>query len=94
MAVERRFQAVTMVLAAAGLTHERRALRLRVADLQAHPGDGALTLEFRLMAGAFATTVLRELLDVTGEALTMLEIIDHEVAREIRFARPPSAPSM
>ncbi len=67
MAVERRFQAVTMVLAAAGLTHERRALRLRVADLQAHPGDGALTLEFRLMAGAFATTVLRELLDVTGE---------------------------
>jgi tRNA pseudouridine13 synthase len=55
------------VLAAAGLTHERRALRLRVADLQAHPGDGALTLEFRLMAGAFATTVLRELLDVTGE---------------------------
>jgi tRNA pseudouridine13 synthase len=66
--VERRFEAVTMALARAGLAHERRALRLRVADLQAHAEDAALALEFRLTAGAFATTVLRELLDVTGES--------------------------
>ena len=65
--VEQRFETVTMALAGAGLTHERRALRLRVTDLQAHAQDAALTLEFRLTAGAFATTVLRELLDVTEE---------------------------
>ncbi len=65
--VERRFETVGMALAGAGLEQERRALRLRVADLQAHAEGDALTLEFRLAAGAFATTVLRELLDVTGE---------------------------
>ena len=65
--VERRLETVTMALAGAGLAHERRALRLRVADLQAHVQDTALTLEFRLTAGGFATTVLRELLNVTGE---------------------------
>ncbi len=66
--VGRRFETVTMALAGAGLEQERRALRLRVADLQVQAGDGVLTLGFRLTAGAFATTVLRELLDVTGEA--------------------------
>jgi tRNA pseudouridine13 synthase len=53
-------------LARAGLVQERRALRLRVADL-AHEweGDGSLVVEFRLPAGAFATVVMREL---SGEA--------------------------
>lgn len=47
-----------------GLSQERRALRLHAAGL-AHewlPGP-ALSLEFRLGAGAFATTLLRELCD-------------------------------
>jgi tRNA pseudouridine13 synthase len=53
-------------LARAGLVQQRRALRLRVEGL-AHEweGAGALVVEFRLPAGAFATVVLREL---CGEA--------------------------
>lgn len=44
-----------------GLEAQRRALRLRVADLAwAWQGD-ALVLEFGLAAGAFATSALREL---------------------------------
>ncbi|MBK1722822.1 tRNA pseudouridine(13) synthase TruD [Thiocystis violacea] len=49
-------------LARAGLTQERRALRLRVDDLTATESDAGLILELRLPAGAYATTVLRELL--------------------------------
>ena len=41
---------------------QRRALRLRVADLQARKVEGGLAVEFRLTRGAFATVVLRELL--------------------------------
>jgi len=49
-------------LAGAGLSQQRRALRLRVHDLlHEWEADGALVLEFRLPAGAFATVVLREL---------------------------------
>lgn len=48
-------------LARAGLRQERRALRLPVADLAwTWPGADILELEFRLPAGAFATSVLRE----------------------------------
>lgn len=51
-------------LESAGLAQERRALRLRVAELR-HEWESAdaLVLEFRLAAGAFATAVLRELCD-------------------------------
>lgn len=51
-------------LAAAGLTQERRALRLMVeaATLECLDTRTAV-LNFRLPAGAYATTVLRELLD-------------------------------
>ncbi len=45
-----------------GLKQERRALRLRVAELEYAGGEGALDLTFRLPAGAFATTAIRELL--------------------------------
>lgn len=46
----------------AGLEAARRALRLRVQDLAWHQSDlTSLTLRFRLTAGAYATTVLREL---------------------------------
>jgi tRNA pseudouridine13 synthase len=53
-------------LARAGLVQQRRALRLAVEGL-AHEweSDGALVVELRLPAGAFATVVLREL---SGEA--------------------------
>jgi len=46
----------------AGLSQERRALRLRVAGMQ-HEWEAVdcLVLEFQLAAGAFATAVLREL---------------------------------
>jgi tRNA pseudouridine13 synthase len=48
----------------AGLNQERRALRLCAEDLVHHwEPDGNLVLEFGLGAGAFATTVLRELCD-------------------------------
>lgn len=47
-----------------GLAQERRALRLRVAELvTAWTAEGDLTLDFRLPQGAFATAVLRELCD-------------------------------
>lgn len=51
-------------LAAAGLTQERRALRLGVADATLEcPEARIAVLDFRLPAGAYATTVLRELVD-------------------------------
>jgi tRNA pseudouridine13 synthase len=50
-------------LANFGLEQERRALRLRVQDLGwVWLEDGDLQLDFRLPAGSFATTLLRELL--------------------------------
>lgn len=49
-------------LAAFGLEHERRALRLRVEQLEAECSEERLTLHFALTAGSYATSVLRELL--------------------------------
>ena len=51
-------------LEAAGLEQGRRALRLRVRNLDWSLADDALELSFDLPAGAYATAVLRELLDV------------------------------
>lgn len=51
-------------LAAAGLEQERRALRLRVRDLTWSIAGDLLELSFGLPAGAYATAVLRELVDV------------------------------
>jgi len=52
----------------AGLEQERRALRLAVPDLAwtLDTEAGTLTLEFTLLAGAYATTVLREIVDCSG----------------------------
>ncbi len=48
-------------LAAAGLEQERRALRLMVRDATLEWSEpGVAVLDFRLPAGAYATTVLRE----------------------------------
>ena len=48
-----------------GLEQERRSLRLRVSDLQWSQADGNVRLQFRLPRGAFATTVLHELIGGT-----------------------------
>ncbi|MBO9663532.1 tRNA pseudouridine(13) synthase TruD [Dokdonella sp.] len=46
------------------LSQQRRALRLRAEELRSSwEADDALVLDFRLPAGAFATTVVRELCD-------------------------------
>ena len=44
----------------------RRSLRLRVADLQWQLAEESLTLSFALSRGAFATSVLREIADVSN----------------------------
>ncbi|MDX1527971.1 MAG: tRNA pseudouridine(13) synthase TruD [Gammaproteobacteria bacterium] len=59
---------LTSGLEAAGLKADRRALRLRVDDLTCETyGQDALTVEFALRPGAYATMVLRELLQI-GDA--------------------------
>lgn len=50
-------------LATFGLEQERRALRLPARDLTAHFTDDGLELAFELSAGAYATVLLRELVD-------------------------------
>ena len=53
----------------AGLKQERRALRLRPAELAWRwHDDGALELRFALPPGCYATTVLRELGDIADAA--------------------------
>ena len=52
-------------LEAAGLSQERRALRVRVGDAGwTWPGDGTLELRFALAPGAYATGLLAELGEV------------------------------
>jgi tRNA pseudouridine13 synthase len=63
------FAAVTTALEAAGLQQERRALRLKVEALAADL-DEDLELTFRLGSGAFATAVLRELVDADVAGVT------------------------
>jgi tRNA pseudouridine13 synthase len=62
-AVAARYPDFAAGLAEAGLDQERRALRVRVRDLEWRLDDGALELAFGLPAGSYATAVLRELLD-------------------------------
>lgn len=53
---------------AAGMTQERRSLRLRVAELECVVESDAVVLRFRLTRGSFATAVLRELIETPGTA--------------------------
>lgn len=54
-------------LDAAGLKQERRALRLVPENLQIQPaGEEELVVEFSLPTGAFATSVLREMVSAPG----------------------------
>lgn len=62
--VAARFSEFADGLAAAGLEQERRALRLRVRDLAWSIEGDVLELSFGLPAGAYATAVLRELVEV------------------------------
>ncbi len=57
----------TLVAAAkaCGFRGERRALRIPLAELEWSLGAGALTLSFSLPPGAYATSVLRELMKVS-----------------------------
>lgn len=62
--VAARFPQWVAGLAGAGLRQERRPLRLAVEGLSAEPVDAdGLLLDFALPAGAYATAVLRELVD-------------------------------
>lgn len=55
-------------LAAEGLRHERRALRVPVRDLAWTLAPGELTVAFGLPRGAFATAILCELLELDDDA--------------------------
>lgn len=59
--VAARYPQFTSGLARNGLRHERRPLRVQVADMTADLQGEVLTLRFRLVRGAYATAVLREL---------------------------------
>jgi len=61
-AVLQNFQELTEVLNAQRVRSGRRALRLYPADLQWKFTEGDLRLSFELPAGAYATTVLREIM--------------------------------
>ncbi len=63
------FQEITQGLEKAGLSQERRALRVMAKDLQyAQEEAGVWLVSFELPPGAFATSVLRELCIVTNSA--------------------------
>jgi tRNA pseudouridine13 synthase len=66
--VAREFAAVADLLAAQGLSHERRALRCAVRELSVERDANTLTLSFSLGRGQFATAVLRELCEFEGIA--------------------------
>ena len=54
----------------AGVEASRRALRLRPAGLAWEFDDDSLVLEFELPAGAYATSVLRELVTLLPEPIS------------------------
>ena len=62
-AVAARFSQECALVEQAGMEQERRALRLAVRELQWHRDDIGIALSFRLTRGAFATVVLREIVD-------------------------------
>lgn len=68
-AIAAQFPEALSVIHAEGMKPERRALRIRVRDLEHEYSDDTLRLRFSLSAGSFATTVLREIIAgaATGE---------------------------
>ena len=66
--VAARFPEALSVIRAERMNPERRALRLRVQDLEHEYTGDVLRLRFALSSGSFATTVLREIIAAgTGE---------------------------
>jgi tRNA pseudouridine13 synthase len=64
------FGAACELVMRAGMDQERRSLRLAVRDLRWRREAGAadaITLEFRLTRGAYATTVLREIFSLDAD---------------------------
>jgi tRNA pseudouridine13 synthase len=61
LAVSRELSVVADLLAAEGLSQERRALRCAIRDLSAEREASILTLSFSLGRGQFATAVVREI---------------------------------
>jgi len=62
-------EGLTERLARFGVDNQRRALRLHVMDLvREWPEEGSLRLSFALPSGAFATSVLRELVQLRESA--------------------------
>jgi tRNA pseudouridine13 synthase len=66
--VAARHPELTAGLIKVGVEMARRSLRLAVKDFAWQEASEGLILEFFLPAGAYATAVLRELVDFTGEA--------------------------
>lgn len=65
--IAERHSAIVQWLAAADLKQERRILRLPIRDLSWHyPDAKTLQLQFVLATGCFATSVVRELVSITG----------------------------
>jgi tRNA pseudouridine13 synthase len=63
-----RFPAATALLESAGSRASRRVLRLQVAELRMRQHDEGLELSFALGPGAYATTLLQEIFEVTEDA--------------------------
>ena len=61
-AIAGQFPEALAVIHAEGMKPERRALRIRVRDLEHEYSGDTLQLRFALSAGSFATTVLREII--------------------------------
>lgn len=66
-ALEGQYPELCAGLVAQGLEQERRPLRAQVQQLQANFTAEGLILEFSLARGAYATSVLRELVDMEDE---------------------------
>ncbi|MFJ4154200.1 tRNA pseudouridine(13) synthase TruD [Pseudomonas sp. NPDC089752] len=70
-AIGEQHRALCQWLANAGMSHERRILRLPIGGLTWHyPEPDILQLEFVLPAGCFATVVVRELVDLVPAGQT------------------------
>jgi tRNA pseudouridine13 synthase len=65
-AIAARFPEALAVIRAARMNSERRALRIRIRDLDYEYSGAVLRIRFALSSGSFATTVLREI--ITGVA--------------------------
>jgi len=65
--VAAQFPEALAVVRSERMNTERRALRMRVRDLEHEYRDGVLRLRFALDAGSFATAVLREIIASEGE---------------------------